>query len=405
MVPRRILAVSHMFPSRALPRHGIFIVREAALLRRHGVELAFLVPRPWAPWPLPLVPRWRSYGPSNPLLVPPDVEAREVRYLRPPGLGFRRLDGLSAALALLPAARRWHAEAPFHAVLGVSMLPDAEAAVHLGARLGLPVASLAVGSDVLVYPARLPALRRQLSRVLAEVDLPVGVSGSICDALRAVGPCRREPLCVYLGRSEGGFVPAESAAAPRARLGWQDDAVVLTYVGGLLEAKGVLDLAEAALPLLRADARLRLVFVGDGPCRARLQRLGRDAGRPDAVALAGAVAPEAVPTYLQASDALVLPSHSEGMPQVVLEAMSCGLPVVATRVGGVPEAVLHGETGLLVAAGDVPGLREALRRVTADGDFRRAAGRRGAERARQVFDPEANAATFAAALRGLGSRP
>ena len=100
-----------------------------------------------------------------------------------------------------------------------------------------------------------------------------------------------------------------------------------------------------------------------------------------------------------------MPSHSEGMPQVVLEAMSCGLPVVATRVGGVPEAVLHGETGLLVAAGDVPGLREALRRVTADGDFRRAAGRRGAERARQVFDPEANAATFAAALRGLGSRP
>jgi glycosyltransferase involved in cell wall biosynthesis len=126
--------------------------------------------------------------------------------------------------------------------------------------------------------------------------------------------------------------------------------------------------------------------------------------RQDAVVLSGRVAPDDVPRFLQASDFLVLPSHSEGMPQAVLEAMNCGLAVVATRVGGVPEAVLDGETGLLVEPRDVEQLRAALERMITDERFRLSAGQKGLTRAREVFDPDRNAQALAEALWAVAGR-
>jgi glycosyltransferase involved in cell wall biosynthesis len=108
-----------------------------------------------------------------------------------------------------------------------------------------------------------------------------------------------------------------------------------------------------------------------------------------------------VPRFLQAADFLVLPSYSEGMPQAVLEAMNCGLPIVATRVGGVPEAVIDGETGLLVEPKGVEQLRNAMERMIVDEPFRLRAGQKGLVRAREVFDSERNANFFADALWSL----
>jgi teichuronic acid biosynthesis glycosyltransferase TuaC len=397
----RILAISHMFPTARRPHYGIFICREAQNLRKHDVELSFLVGRPWAPWPLDLFERWRDYGPTNPLVPPDGLQARPAAYVRPPGFGFRRFEGRFLTRALLPEARRWHEESSFDVVLGVSMLPDAEAAVLVGQALGLPVASLAVGSDVMVYPSRMSVLRRRLSDTLERTDLPVGVSQSICARLAETGKCRRKPLCVYMGRDSSDFSPAEDKSLVLAQLGWPTDGVVAIYVGGLVETKGINELAATCEPLLKKYKDFRLVCVGDGPCLGVLRALQDRIGRSDAVILPGRIAPRHVPWFLQASDFLVLPSYSEGMPQAVLEAMSCGLPVVATRVGGVPEAVIDGQTGLLVAPKDPGALAVAIERMITDRDFRSSAGQAGLARAREVFDSERNARIFAEALRSL----
>lgn len=397
----RILAISHMFPSALFQRHGIFICREAQHLRRHGIETSFLAGRPWAPWPLHHVPRWRRYGPANPLVPPEGFEAEAVAYLRPPGFGFRRFDGRSMARSLLSAAKDRYRREPFDLVLGVSMLPDAEAAAILGEKLGLPVASLAVGSDVMVYPNRMPSLRRRLCETLKRVDLPVGVSRSICERLVETGACRREPLCIYLSRDMGLFAPPQDKKQVRALLNWPTDSVVGIYVGGLVETKGMNELAEAAEPLLRKCLDFRLVCVGDGPCRDRMTALADHVGRRGAVVLTEDVTPDEVSLYLQASDFLILPSHSEGLPQAVIEAMSCGLAVVATRVGGVPEAVIDGRTGLLAEARNVEQLRAAMARMVGDEAFRLAAGQEGLARAREVFDSDRNAARFAEELKRL----
>jgi len=397
----RILTISHMFPSVHARRHGVFIVREAQYLRARGIECCFLVGRPWTPWPLCRFARWRKYGPANPLAPPDGLAARAARYVRPPGFAFRRFEGRSLARSLRGAARRWHEEEPFDLVLGVSMLPDAEAAVVVGRELGLPVASLAVGSDVMVYPDRMPVLWRRLSDTLAQVDLPVGVSQSICRKLAETGRCKREPLRVYLSRDTKEFAPAADKSAVREQLGWPTDSVVALYVGGLVETKGMSELIAAAAPLLDRHKNLQIVCVGDGPCRDRLFALAGRLGRKGAVVLPGRVAPEEVPRLLQAADFLVLPSHSEGMPQAVLEAMNCGLAVVATRVGGLPEAVVDGETGLLVAARDADALGAAMERMITDVAFRAAAGKKGLARAHDIFDSDRNADAFAEALRRL----
>lgn len=283
------------------------------------------------------------------------------------------------------------------------MLPDAEAAVILGEKLGLPVASLAVGSDVMVYPDRMPVLGRRLSDTLERVDLPAGVSQSICRRLAETGKCRREPLCVYLSRDSSVFVPAQDKAEVRRQLRWPADNIVAIYVGGLVESKGMHELTDACEPLLRKHKQFKLVCVGDGPARGVLSRLGERIGREDAVSLPGRVSPDEVPLFLQGADFLVLPSHSEGMPQAVVEAMNCGLAVVATRVGGVPEAVVDGRTGLLVEARDVNQLRDAMERMIVDEAFRRAAGREGQRRAQEVFDSQRNARIFADALKSLAA--
>lgn len=397
----RILAISHMFPTASSGQYGIFLCREARDLSKYGVESSFLVPRPWTPWPLHHVPRWRNYGPANPLAPPAGLQAHAVPYLRPPGFGFRRFEGRFMAHALLPAARRWHEEHRFDLVLGVSMLPDAEAAATIGAELGLPVASLAVGSDIMAYPDRMPVLWRRLRDTLERVDLPVGVSQSICRRLAETGKCQREPLCIYLGRDTKDFSPPADKSQVRAQIGWPADSVVAIYVGGLVQTKGIQELVAAAEPLLRKYARFQLVCVGDGPSRDELLSLRDRVVRDGAVILPGRVMPQEVPLFLQGSDFFVLPSYSEGMPQAVLEAMNCGLAVVATRVGGVPEAVVDGRTGLLIEAKNVAQLQAAMERMIVDDGFRRAAGHDGLSRAREVFDCERNARTFAEALWSL----
>lgn len=152
-------------------------------------------------------------------------------------------------------------------------------------------------------------------------------------------------------------VPEELLSRPRPRRG-RGRPFTFAFVGRLNERKGVLDLLEA---FARLEGDERLVFAGDGPVRAGLERRAGELGLGGRVAFEGALEHDHALEAIASADALALPSYGEGSPLSVIEALALGTPVVASRVGGIPDLVADDER--LVTPGDVGGLAEAMRRL------------------------------------------
>jgi glycosyltransferase involved in cell wall biosynthesis len=182
---------------------------------------------------------------------------------------------------------------------------------------------------------------------------------------------------VYNGIDADQYRPAAPGEREAARrpLGIPDARLVLMAVGSLKALKGFDALIRAAAPVVRSGGGVRLVLVGDGPDRGLLEALSGECGIGDRVVFAGRR--DDVHHVLRAADVLVLSSRTEALPTVVLEAMATGLPVVATRVGGVPEIVEPERSALVVAPGDEVALRGAIERVAESAELRRALGARG----------------------------
>jgi len=210
-------------------------------------------------------------------------------------------------------------------------------------------------------------------RLLQQVDAFVTLTRTIEAELAEFGlgaiPYHRIPNGVDLTL----FAPATVGERRnlRARLGIPEDRVVCAFVGRLTPQKDPDLLLEAWAMGRRPDAHL--VLVGDGPLRSRLEARVTSGPNPGRVTFAGATAD--VAPYLRAADLLVLPSQAEGMSNVILEAMACGLPVVATDVPGNREMLgEEGRAGLLVPAGHPAPLAEAIETVVASATLRREIG-------------------------------
>ena len=167
-------------------------------------------------------------------------------------------------------------------------------------------------------------------------------------------------------------------------------------VGRLSVEKGQDLLLRAFAAACARGMAARLVIVGGGPIEGALRERARRLGLDDRVTFTGWIRPDQVPDHVARADAFVSASFAEGIPLVLMEAMSQGIPCIATAVGGVPELIRDGETGLLVAAGDEEGLTAAFERMAGDGALRTAL----AERGRRAVSADYN---LARNIDGLGA--
>jgi len=201
-------------------------------------------------------------------------------------------------------------------------------------------------------------------------------------------------------------VGPEARRRTRHALGIHEDSPAIGAIGDVTPRKGLLYLVRAMPQILAAVPQTRLIVVG------------RDDEKPDYVAKVKTAAQslnvasrivwtgrrDDVPELLAALDLLVLPSLEESLPLSILEAMTAGLPVVATAVGGVPECVRHGQTGLLVPPAQSDALAEAVIRVLSDATLARRYGQAGRQRVLGEFSPGSQAARIEAALAGVTRR-
>ncbi len=190
----------------------------------------------------------------------------------------------------------------------------------------------------------------------------------------------------YNGVDISRFRPGAEAAAVRQELGIAPEDVVIGTVGRLSADKGGQDdLLWAVSELRKSHPQARLLIIGDGPLRPDLEKYATQLGMLDTGAALFTGTRNDVDRLLGAMDVFVLPSHKEALPIAVLEAMAMCLPVIATRVGGVPEVVQDGTTGLLVEPGDRPALRDALARLVSDPALARCLGACGQARVHAHF--------------------
>ena len=380
----QILLVANTLPPADLSGVGEQVVQLAAGLRERGHEVRILgrgsdgARGPKLLFPLTVVPACR----------------RAVREFAPDVVQVHESDGALAA-AWLRASRRWRGSRRplLVALLQVSYLEEKRAVrplVHAGRVLAEPGAAerrfrrFKVGLQI--------ALGRWSARLADRVLVPSAATGT--EIRRDYGV--RE---TYVVPNVTGGIEVGAEPVPGLDRGDAD----LLYVGRLRIRKGVEVLLEALAGLALERPSARLLVAGDGEqrnaleARARELRLGADRVR-----FLGRVSAARVRWLLEGASALVVPSIYEGMPLVVLEAMAAGVPVVASRVSGIPEVVIDGATGWLVPCEDPPALARALEAALGDRVEARRRGEAGRRRVAERYLPEHAARAWEIAIGGKG---
>ncbi len=225
-------------------------------------------------------------------------------------------------------------------------------------------------------------------RVASYADAIVAVSRELAD--RQVAGSGKSRLCIIENAIEGR--PREFPGRRPVQGPWPADGPVIGCVGRLSPEKGQSLLIAAAGRLAMQHVPFTMVLAGEGPERSRLEGLVAEAGLQERVRFLGQVA--RIEEVYAGLDMLVLPSFKEGMPNVILEAMQQGLPIVSTRVGAIPDMITDGVSGLLVPAGDVPALVAAMAMLVKNPDHARRLGRGATKSLYPRFSPERRLARF-----------
>lgn len=348
----RVLAFSNLFPSAARPAFGTFN-RETFLALSKYSDVRVVAP----------VPAWQMLKRPRDILSPAretqtGLDATFLPFFSVPGATWLHAGGMAASL--LPAMTRLRADFPWDAIVAAWAYPDAAAAAVFARRWRTPLLTVALGTDLNVVPGY-RGVGRQVRWTLARSARVVTVSRALGDRAIELG-ARPERVVIQHNAVDGEAFRIRDRAEVRRALGLEPGRPTIGYFGHHREIKGTDVLIEAMDHLVRrlgrADALLLLVGQGDitEKIKARVEALGLG----ENIRFCGVKPHAEIPAWMSALDVFCLPSRQEGCPNVVLEALASGRPVVASRVGGVPE-ILGERTGILVPPEDPPALAAALR--------------------------------------------
>lgn len=348
--PLRIALVTPMLPVAHDQTRGRYIYETARSLSKLACVKVFFQTLRYPSIP-GIKPRSFLHGKVASDYALPGIDVEAFEYPALPVLS-RGLNGVVSAWALKPRVKAFAPDL----LLAFWVYPDGHAALRVARSLGVPCAIGALGSDIHVRSGLNAFLTRNTVR---EVDALLTVSEAMRrTAIETFGAAPERVHTIVNGYNTSVFRPEDQANARRALNLSAGDRLVV-YVGRFVEAKGLRELVEATRMLAARDGSFKLALIGDGVMKDQLHGLIRDAGLADRVLLPGGLAPEQVARWINASDLLTLPSWSEGYPNVVVEALACGRPVVATDVGGTRE-IVNASNGILIEPKNAVGLADAL---------------------------------------------
>lgn len=364
----RILVLTTSYPSHESDPSGVFIARLLAAIEKRGYSVKVVAP---------------SDGTFHGRRAVHGIETVRFGYFWPRsmerltrgggGIPENISESLLARLQLFPMML---------AFLWVSLLEvrrsDLIYANWLGAGIVGAAVSFLTGKPLVVsfrgddgYLARDRLTWWVLTKMVSErAKVVAPVSGALLEILVEFGVPREKCRLPRFGVDREMFHPRERADE-------SNGVVRLLFVGSLIPRKGLQDLLNALSH--ECFEHVTLVVVGEGFYHPELTDMCEQLGLHDRVQWKGSVPPEEVARLMRSSDLLCLPSYMEGRPNVVNEAMASGIPVVATRIGGIPDMMIEGETGFLFDPGNIEDLRSCLETLVKDPDLRKRMGEAGHE--------------------------
>ncbi len=361
----RVLVFSTVYPNSVQPHHGIFVQQRVAGYPE-DLETRVVAPQAWFPFTAGLRPGFRPALPRAERLADgrgPSGGGELVlhpRFLSLPAIG-KCLDGALLAAGVLPCLLRLRRSFPFDVIDAHFGYPEGPAAVLLGRLFRVPVVLTLRGLEHRLAAYRLR--RPQLAFAVRRADRVVAVSEDLRVAALAAGAAPERVRTIPNGVDTALFKPRDRAAARRA-LGLPEEGTYLLTVGSLSARKGAHLVLEALARLASRFPDLRYLVVGgagaEGNEGAALRRQAAELGVADRVVFAGPRGRRELPDWYNAADLFLLPSALEGCPNVVIEALACGTPVVATPAGGIPQLLADPETGLILPRRDAAAVADGI---------------------------------------------
>jgi glycosyltransferase involved in cell wall biosynthesis len=348
----KLLFVSNLFPDSTTPWRGL----DNVTLLHHLVDrwqIRALAIRPALPFS------------KREWLARPEDTDFAPEYLAPlyiPKLGSRWNHRLMAS-TLRRHFQEWRRRRTFDVVLASWLFPDCCAVAQLAREFGFPFLAIAQGSDAHHY-LRIRARRRIMQKNLPQAAAIITRSAELARLLGDAGLPAERLHPIYNGVDVHLFRPGDRARVRQA-LGLPPNSPIILFVGNFYPVKNPLLPVHALAKITPSEfaAAPTLVMIGGGAAEESIRETADRLAVGKRVILPGRTDSAGVARYMQAADVLILPSHNEGVPNVILEAFACGLPVVASRVGGIPEIHPGEAFGRLVSPIEPAPFARALREV------------------------------------------
>lgn len=343
----RVLVYTSLYPNNVFSHHGVFVKeRVTNFSRKPDAYVRVVAPVPY--FPKLNIGHWFRFSRVCRQETIDGVEIYHPRYPLVPKVSMV-FHGALMALGTVSLLRRLQRQSDFDVLDAHFVYPDGFAAVLLGMWFRKPVVVSARGSDINRY-MYFPFIRRLVQYTLMRAEAVVAVSQALKSAMIGLGISASKITVIPNGVDCVKFAPLPKQEA-RTMLGLPKEVPLIVSVGNLTSNKGFGLIVQAVKLLLDQGLHpdLSVAIIGDGAYRSKLQALVRSLQLQSKVILAGDIPHHELAPWYSAADVFCLASEMEGWPNVVMEALACGVPVVATPVGSIPEIIASDEVGLLTA--------------------------------------------------------
>lgn len=355
----KVLVITNLFPNHYEPRRGMYNLQLFTALSKF-VDIMIVAPIPYYPG-MSLFSGLANSGrvkDINKVEMINNLKVLHPRYLSIPKVG-RSLYGYLFYFSIYKLIREIKRDFDFDIILSPWAYPDGFASFLIARKLDVPFFIHILGTDINDY-TKYFLRRKMIVKALRASNKVIAMSKALREKVIGYGIPEEKVMVNYNGVNRDIFNDTNKEDA-RHELNLDSNKRHILFVGNLVPVKGLEYLIQAVSLLLNNEKiPTDLHIIGQGHLKAALEKLVKNKGLANNVNFLGEKNHEEISLYMKACTVLCLPSMNEGVPNVLLEAMSCGTPVVASRVGGIPEVVVSEKLGILTPPKDVKSLAMAL---------------------------------------------